>query len=95
MNLVITQALATGLPVITTIHSGLPDQVKDGSNGFLVEERDFNKLAEKIIMFIDNKEKWLAMSQAARLHVEENYSSEILIKKQIDWYDSVIAKNSD
>ena len=58
MNLVITQALATGLPVITTRHSGLPDQVKDGVNGWLVDEGDYQTLAKKIVYFLDRPELW-------------------------------------
>ena len=54
MNTIISQALATGLPVITTRHSGLPDQVIDGKNGFLVDEGDFTSLAERIIYFMDH-----------------------------------------
>jgi glycosyltransferase involved in cell wall biosynthesis len=37
---VLVEAMATGLPVVSTYHSGIPELVKDGVNGFLVQERD-------------------------------------------------------
>ena len=90
MNTVISQALATGLPVITTTHSGLPDQVIDGHNGYLVNEGDYEALAEKILYFIDHPELWGRMSLNCRSHVQENYNSEKLIDAQIQYYNKVI-----
>lgn len=87
MNTVISQALATGLPVITTRHSGLPDQVIEGRDGFLVEEKDYEALAEKIIYFSEHPELWPAMAKFGREHVLKNYDSKILIEKQINFYE--------
>ncbi len=90
MNVVISQALATGLPVIATKHSGLPEQVIDGKNGFLVDEGDFRALAEKILYFIDHFEIWPQFSVFGRNHVEEKYDSAELIDKQIKYYDELL-----
>ncbi len=87
MNTVISQALATGLPVITTRHSGLPDQVIEGRDGFLVEENDYEALAEKIIYFSEHPELWPAMARFGREHVFKNYDSKILIERQISFYE--------
>ena len=54
MNTVVSQALAVGVPVITTRHSGLPEQVIDGTNGFLVAEGDYVALAERILTIADH-----------------------------------------
>lgn len=90
MNLVITQALATGLPVITTYHSGLPDQVKNDVNGWLVNEGDYQALAEKIIYFIDHPEKWGGLSLAARAHALAHYDQPKLLAKQIALYQQML-----
>jgi colanic acid/amylovoran biosynthesis glycosyltransferase len=91
MNTVISQALATGLPVIATRHSGLPDQVKDGSNGFLVEEGDCQALAEKILHFMEHPDGWAAMSRSAREHVSQRYDCRTLMKAQVDWYRKLMS----
>jgi len=93
MNVIISQALATGLPVITTKHSGLPDQVKDGKNGFLVRERNYKELAQKILYYMGHLKLWPEFSKFGRKHVMKNYNSKILIDKQINYYYRV--KNLD
>ena len=90
MNTIISQALATGLPVITTRHSGLPDQVIDGKNGFLIDEGDFTSLAERIIYFMDHPEIWAQMSAFGLHHVQDNYDAAGLIEKQIQYYNELL-----
>ncbi|MGE5457188.1 MAG: glycosyltransferase [Methanococcaceae archaeon] len=49
---VIIEAMATGLPVISTFHAGIPELIKDGYNGFLVEEKDIDSYTRKMIEII-------------------------------------------
>src|SRR5690606_5060383 len=42
------EASASGLPIITTRHNGIPDVVLDGKTGYLVEEGDVEGMAERI-----------------------------------------------
>ena len=53
LPLVVVEAMATGLPVIGTRHSGIPEAVLDGDNGLIVEERDDAGLAEAIAEMTD------------------------------------------
>lgn len=91
MNTVVSQALATGLPVLTTRHSGLPEQVVDGRNGFLVDEGDFRALAERILSIGEQLELLPEMSVQARRHVERYYNAATLIDRQIEAYEQVAA----
>jgi colanic acid/amylovoran biosynthesis glycosyltransferase len=86
VNTVVTQALATGLPVITTRHSGLPEQVVDGENGFLVDEGDYRALAERILTIAEQPELLPTLSERCRRHVELHYNAAILIERQIEIY---------
>ncbi|KKP92319.1 MAG: Glycosyl transferase, group 1 [Parcubacteria group bacterium GW2011_GWA2_36_10] len=90
MNLIISQSLASGVPVITTKHSGLPEQVIEGYNGWLAPENDYNVLAEKILLAIKNRKQWKEFSINGRQHVLANYNSKILIEKQINYYRELI-----
>jgi colanic acid/amylovoran biosynthesis glycosyltransferase len=93
MNVIISQALATGLPVITTKHSGLPEQVLDGKNGFLIAEGDYKTLAEKILYYLGHPEIWPEFSRYGRKLVEEKFNNKILISKQIEIYQNLIGQN--
>jgi colanic acid/amylovoran biosynthesis glycosyltransferase len=89
MTTSVMQALATGLPAITTRHSAFPDQIKDGKNGFLVDEGDYKALADKILYYMDHPEIWPKLGRFGREHIMKNYNSKILIEKQIDFYHKV------
>ena len=88
MNTIISQALATGLPVITTRHSGLPEQVVDGKNGFIVPEGDYHALADAIIRYLEHPELWGPMGEFGREHIKRNYNSMRLIDEQIRIYEN-------
>jgi colanic acid/amylovoran biosynthesis glycosyltransferase len=90
VNLVVSQALALGLPVLATRHSGLPEQVIDGKNGLLVEEGDHVALAERIVYLAENPDLLPAFSRRAREHVEKHYDSATLIVRQIEMYRSLL-----
>jgi glycosyltransferase involved in cell wall biosynthesis len=46
---VIVEAMAAGLPVVTTPVSGIPEIVEDGVNGLLVEPDDAERLADALL----------------------------------------------
>jgi glycosyltransferase involved in cell wall biosynthesis len=75
--------------VIATRHSGLPEQVSDGANGYLVDEGDYRTLAERIVYFLEHSELWAAMSRNAQEHVSKYYDSRTLIEEQLGWYRRV------
>jgi len=86
MNLVVSQGLATGLPVIATRHSGLPEQVIDGENGFLVDEGDYEALAERILELSRHPELLAELGAAGRKRVDERYNAATLLERQIEEY---------
>jgi colanic acid/amylovoran biosynthesis glycosyltransferase len=53
LPVVLSEAMATGLPVIGTRHSGIPEAVRDGENGRVVPERDVAALASALVEFSD------------------------------------------
>ena len=53
----ILEAMASGLPVISTRHGGIPDVVSHGVNGYLVEEGDVVKMADRIVELYHNRAK--------------------------------------
>ncbi|MDH7603247.1 MAG: glycosyltransferase [Armatimonadota bacterium] len=50
----IVEAMATGLPVVTTRHAGIPEIVTDGEHGFVVSERDIAAITRSLLVLIDN-----------------------------------------
>jgi glycosyltransferase involved in cell wall biosynthesis len=60
--LTVLEAMASGLPIVTTRVRGLPEIVTEGENGFLVEPKNPQQLAEKILLILKNDELRLKMS---------------------------------
>ncbi len=63
---VILEAMANGLPVITTPNSGCDKFVEDGVNGWIVPIRDVNALAGRMQECLDRPERLREMGEASR-----------------------------
>lgn len=63
-GLVITEALSQGLPVIATAHSGAPECIRDGVEGFIVPIRNSQAIAERLQQLADDRDQLAAMRQA-------------------------------
>lgn len=64
-GMVITEAMAQGLPVITTYNSGGPDIITEGKNGFLLEAGNIEQLANKLKWCVANKDQLEIMGENA------------------------------
>lgn len=83
---VLKEAMAMGVPVVSTWHAGIPELVEDGVSGFLVPERDVDALVAKLRLLVEHPELWPAMGRAGRTRVEDNYNSESLNDRLVDIY---------
>lgn len=46
--------MASGLPIVATTIRGLPEIIKDGKNGFLVEPKNPEQIAEKVLLLLED-----------------------------------------
>jgi glycosyltransferase involved in cell wall biosynthesis len=72
----ILEAAASGLPVISTRHGGIPDVVVEGETGLLVKEKDVRGMAEHMIRLIREPDLAGQLGRAARHRVETHFSME-------------------
>lgn len=79
--MVVTEAMACGLPVIGTKVGFLPNLIHPGETGFLVELNNIEELKEKILFFTENREKVREFGSKARNFVKQNFSWEESAKK--------------
>ena len=87
---VLKEAMAMGLPVISTYHGGIPELVEDGLSGFLVPERDADAIADKLNYLIEHPEIWHSMGKAGRTRVEEKYDMNKLNDELVEIYQQLL-----
>lgn len=83
---VILEAQSLGVPVVATDAGGSREAVLEGITGFILEERDAAKLAERVLFVLDNS-AWL--DEARRLapdFVHERFGMERMIQETLDVY---------
>jgi glycosyltransferase involved in cell wall biosynthesis len=73
----ILEAMASGLPVVSTRHSGIPEAVTDGVTGLLVEERDVDAMARAMSELLDDPDRAATMGAAGRERVLSYFTREI------------------
>ena len=76
----ITEALAIGLPVISTRHSGIPEVIRHGTTGLLVEEGDIEAMARHMIELSTQPDTWHRYSAAGRRLLESEFSMPVAMK---------------
>jgi glycosyltransferase involved in cell wall biosynthesis len=72
----ILEAGASGLPVVATLHGGIPDVVVSGETGFLVAEKDVASMARHMVAVADSPELAGRMGRQARERIAAHFSSE-------------------
>jgi len=89
---VIVEAMAAGLPIITTDLGAITESVKEDVNGFIVEKRNPEEIAEKIVFLSNNPDLRRKMSMASRQLYLENFTEDSMVKRLTDAFRSVLAK---
>ena len=69
----ILEASACGLPIVSTIHAGIPEAVIQGETGILVQENDFKAMGEALISIANDPTLRIKMGESARNHMLNNY----------------------
>ena len=87
------QALACGVPVISTKNSGAEDIIQDGVNGLIIQPFSVNDIKNKIIYFIENKDLISKYSNKA-IESSKKFTWEIYSKKLMSIYEDILEKPS-
>jgi glycosyltransferase involved in cell wall biosynthesis len=89
------QAMACGLPIITTTNSGAEDIVRDGKDGFIIPIRDVEKLKEKILFMYNNPEICKQMGQSAKERVSSGFTWDDYGRKIVSEYERILNEKNN
>jgi colanic acid/amylovoran biosynthesis glycosyltransferase len=91
---VLMEAMATGLPIVSTRHSGIPELVTDGESGYLVDERDVAGLADRLAVLLDSPQQRQAMGKTGRRIVEQDFNIDILNDRLVEMFEGLTTRRA-
>lgn len=88
LSISILEAMANGIPVITTNISTMPEVI--GNNMYLVEPGDIRTLSEKILELCIYEDRRIKLSQSEYKRARGNFSMEQNIEKVLEIYENLL-----
>lgn len=74
LGMVFAEAQAMGIPVVSSLHGGIPEVVIDGRTGLLVKERDYEALGAAIATLLRDVPLWNQFRVNGRAHIERSFN---------------------
>lgn len=82
----IEEAMAAGVPVVTSNRCGMPYMVRDGESGFLVNPHDADEIAERLGRLLTGPDLRAAMSEASRRIAHDRFHPMTVARRTRDVY---------
>jgi len=89
LPMVILESMACGKPVVSTKVGGIPEIVKNGTNGLLVAPGEPEEFASALIRILANEDEANRFGSSARDFVTKNHGPTVVVDKLEDVYISV------
>lgn len=90
LGMVLLEASALGLPLIGTLHGGIPEVITDGENGFVVPERSVDMLANRVSALLSSTELRWKMGQHSRHVANTQFSIDVQTRSLEKHYTGTI-----
>ena len=88
----IKEAAASGLPVVSTTHGGIPEVVEDGVSGLLAPEGSVEGLTSCLDRVLRQPRQWPAMGRRGREIVEQRYDIDRLSPLLVEHYRALLSE---
>ncbi|MCF8306988.1 MAG: N-acetyl-alpha-D-glucosaminyl L-malate synthase BshA [Ignavibacteriales bacterium] len=85
------EAMACGIPTISTSVGGLPELVVHNEVGYIAEIGDVDRMAKYAVSLLQNEKKYDKFAINSRKRVLENFDKDIIIPRYEQYYEKVIA----
>jgi len=84
------EAMAAGTPVLGSRSGALPETIQDGKTGFLSDKNDAKRLADQILLLLENDSLRKATGHAARQRAFTHYTWEGIADKLYHHYQALL-----
>lgn len=90
ISLTLLEAMCSQIPIVATDVGGNREVVEDGVTGFIVPAKSPERLSEKMKVLLDNRALRIAMGEAGRRRVIENFSLTKAVSEYVSLYQQVL-----
>ena len=94
ISLTILEAMAVGLPVVTTRVGGNPEIVVEGQTGYLVPDQNPEALAAAMLQMLSQRDTWSSMGALGRQRVEQQFDIRTMIRQYEELYTEVLGSRT-
>jgi glycosyltransferase involved in cell wall biosynthesis len=88
------EAMASGLPIVSTRHGGIPEVIENGRNGLLCTEKDAEGVAAALLRLANDAVLYRRLAQQASASVREQFSKERQVAAIEEIYGDAIHAHS-
>jgi glycosyltransferase involved in cell wall biosynthesis len=93
LGMVFAEAQATGLPVVSTLHGGIPEVVRDGETGLLARERSVEELASHLERMLADGVFWDACSESGKRWIRDQFDIRRCTAGLEEVYDEAVQRS--
>ena len=95
LPITVMEAQAMALPVVSTLHAGVPEAISDDQTGLLVQEHDADALADRISSLLHDPERAVRLGAAARASVLQRFDMSRQVELLEGIYDQLVSRPSE
>ncbi len=84
------EAMACGLPVVSSSVGGLPELIIHNETGYIAEIGDVERMAKYVLDLLTNEKKYKTFSLNSRNRAVQNFDKDLIVPKYIEYYEKVM-----
>ncbi|NMB80463.1 MAG: glycosyltransferase, partial [Ignavibacteria bacterium] len=84
------EAMACGVPVISTSVGGLPELIIHNQTGYIAEIGDIDRMAKYAIELLTNEKKYKSFAKYSRERAVNNFDKNLILPQYINYYEKVL-----
>jgi glycosyltransferase involved in cell wall biosynthesis len=89
----VIEAMAAGLPVISTVAGGVPELLQNGKEGFIVQPGRVEEFSEAMMTLLNDPTLRRSMGSSAAARARENFDVSAMVRAYEELYDEMPARS--